>query len=92
VVHKALQRDLDARFASAVEMAEAIFNDRKKILPCAAYLEGEYGINGVFVGVPVVLGSGGIERIIELKLTPEESAALKKSAASVQELVGLLTV
>ena len=78
--------------AAAVEMAEAIFNDRKKILPCAAYLEGEYGINGVFVGVPVVLGSGGIERIIELKLTPEESAALKKSAASVQELVGLLTV
>src|ERR1039457_6315421 len=78
--------------AAAVEMAEAIFNDRKKILPCAAYLEGEYGINGVFVGVTVVLGSGGIERIIELKLTPEESAALKKSAASVQELVGLLTV
>jgi malate dehydrogenase len=78
--------------AAAVEMAEAIFNDRKKILPCAAYLEGEYGINGVFVGVPVVLGKNGIERIIELKLTPEESAALKKSAASVQELVGLLTV
>ncbi len=78
--------------AAAVEMAEAIFNDRKKILPCAAYLEGEYGINGVFVGVPVVLGSKGIERIIELKLTPEESAALKKSADSVKELVGLLTV
>jgi len=78
--------------AAAVEMAEAIFNDRKKILPCAAYLEGEYGISGVFVGVPVVLGVGGIERIIELKLTPEESAALKKSASSVQELVGLLTV
>lgn len=78
--------------SAAVEMAEAIFNDRKKILPCAAYLEGEYGINGLFVGVPCVLGAGGIERIIELKLTPEESAALKKSAASVQELVGLLTV
>lgn len=78
--------------SAAVEMAEAIFNDRKKILPCAAYLEGEYGINGLFVGVPVVLGAGGIEKIIELKLTPEESAALKKSAASVQELVGLLTV
>ena len=77
--------------AAAVEMAEAIFNDRKKILPCAAYLEGEYGINGLFVGVPVVLGKNGIERIIELKLTPEESAALKKSAGSVQELVGLLT-
>jgi malate dehydrogenase len=78
--------------AAAVELAEAIFNDRKKILPCAAYLEGEYGINGVFVGVPVVLGKDGIERIIELKLTPEESAALKKSASSVQELVGLLAV
>ena len=78
--------------SAAVEMAEAIFNDRKKILPCAAYLEGEYGIKGLFVGVPCVLGAGGIERIIELKLTPEESAALQKSAASVQELVGLLTV
>src|ERR1035437_8203036 len=75
-----------------VEMAEAIFNDRKQILPCAAYLEGEYGIKGVFVGVPVVLGAKGIEKIIELKLTPEESAALKKSADSVQELVGKLTV
>ncbi len=78
--------------AAAVEMAEAIFNDRKKILPCAAYLEGEYGINGLFVGVPVVLGAQGIEKIIELKLTAEESAALKKSAAAVQELVGILTV
>jgi malate dehydrogenase len=78
--------------AAAVEMAEAIFNDRKKILPCAAYLEGEYGIKGVFVGVPVVLGAGGIERVIELKLTPDESAALQKSAGSVHELVGLLTV
>jgi malate dehydrogenase len=78
--------------SAAVEMAEAIFNDRKKILPCAAYLEGEYGIKGLFVGVPVVLGAKGIERIVELKLTAEESAALQKSAASVQELVGLLTV
>ncbi len=78
--------------AAAVEMAEAIFNDRKKILPCAAYLEGEYGINGLFVGVPVVLGAKGIEKIIELKLTAEESAALKKSASAVQELVGILTV
>jgi malate dehydrogenase len=77
--------------AAAVEMAEAIFNDRKKILPCAAYLDGEYGIKGLFVGVPVVLGKDGIERIIELKLTPEEAAALRKSADSVQELVGKLT-
>ena len=67
--------------AAAVEMADAIFNDKKKILPCAAYLEGEYGINGLFVGVPVVLGKDGIEKIIELNLTPEELAALKKSAA-----------
>ena len=77
--------------AAAVEMADAIFNDKKKILPCAAYLEGEYGINGLYVGVPVVLGKDGIEKIIELKLTPEELAALKKSAASVAELCGLLT-
>ena len=66
--------------AAAVEMADAIFNDKKKILPCAAYLEGEYGINGLYVGVPVVLGKDGVEKIIELKLTPEELAALKKSA------------
>jgi malate dehydrogenase len=73
--------------SAAVEMAEAILKDKKKILPCAAYLEGEYGINGLFVGVPVKLGTGGIEEIIQIKLTEEESAALKKSAAAVQELV-----
>jgi malate dehydrogenase len=78
--------------SAAVEMAEAIFNDRKKILPCAAYLDGEYGIRGLFVGVPVVLGAGGIEKVIELKLTSEELAALSKSAGAVQELVGKLTV
>jgi malate dehydrogenase len=77
--------------AAAVEMVDAIYNDKKKILPCAAYLEGEYGIHGLFVGVPVILGSNGIEKIIELKLTPEEHAALKKSADSVAELVGKLT-
>jgi len=78
--------------AAAVEMADAIFNDKKKILPCAAYLEGEYGIDGLYVGVPVVLGKGGVEKILELKLTPEEAAALKKSAESVAELCGKLTV
>ncbi|MHB1046083.1 MAG: malate dehydrogenase [Thermoanaerobaculia bacterium] len=78
--------------AAAVEMADAIFNDKKKILPCAALLEGEYGIDGLFVGVPVVLGKDGIEKIIELKLTPEEAAALRKSADSVAELCGMLTV
>jgi malate dehydrogenase len=73
--------------SAAVEMAEAILKDRKKILACAAYLEGEYGINGLFIGVPVKLGKGGIEEIIQIKLTAEEDAALKKSAAAVQELV-----
>src|SRR5487761_40250 len=78
--------------AAAVEMIEAIFNDRKKILPCAAYLEGEYGIHGLFVGVPVKLGARGIEQIIQIKLTAEEEAALKKSADSVKELVGVIGV
>lgn len=77
--------------SAAVEMADAIFNDKRKILPCAAYLEGEYGINGLFVGVPVVLGKNGIEKILEIKLTDEESAALRKSADAVQELVSKLT-
>ncbi len=77
--------------AAAVEMVDAIFNDKKKILPCAAYLEGEYGIKGLYVGVPVVLGQGGVEKIIELKLTAEEAAALKKSSDSVAELFGILT-
>jgi malate dehydrogenase len=78
--------------AAVVEMVEAILKDKKKILPCAAYLEGEYGISGLFVGVPVKLGARGIEQIVEIKLTPEEKAALDKSAASVRELVGVLGV
>ena len=76
--------------AAAVEMAESILKDKKKVLPCAAYLEGEYGINGLFVGVPVKLGAGGIEKIYEIKLTEDETAKLHKSAASVQELVNVL--
>jgi len=76
--------------AAVAEMVEAILKDKKKILPCAAYLEGEYGIKGLFVGVPVKLGARGIEQIIEIKLTPEEKAALDKSAASVRELVNVL--
>ena len=76
--------------AAAVEMAESILKDKKKVLPCAAYLEGEYGINGLFVGVPVKLGEGGIEKIYEIKLTAEEQAMLKKSADAVQELVDVL--
>jgi len=76
--------------AAAVEMAEAILKDKKKVLPCAAYLEGEYGISGLFVGVPAKLGARGIEQIYELKLTSDEQAALKRSAAAVQELVDVL--
>ena len=76
--------------AAAVEMAESILKDKKKVLPCAAYLEGEYGIDGLFVGVPVKLGAGGIEKIYQIKLTAEEQAKLQKSADSVKELVGVL--
>ena len=76
--------------AAVVEMVDAILNDKKKILPCAAYLEGEYGINGLFVGVPCKLGASGIERIFEVKLTPEDLAALKKSADAVKELVDVI--
>jgi malate dehydrogenase len=76
--------------AAVAEMVEAILKDKKKILPCAAYLEGEYGITGLFVGVPVKLGARGIEQIIEIKLTAEEKAALDKSSASVRELVTVL--
>ncbi|PSH05094.1 MAG: malate dehydrogenase [Acidobacteria bacterium] len=76
--------------ASAVEMVEAILKDKKKILPCAAYLEGEYGINGLFVGVPVKLGSAGLENIIEIKLTADEQAALNKSADAVKELITVI--
>jgi len=78
--------------AAAVEMAEAILKDKKKILPCAAYLEGEYGISGYFIGVPCKLGSGGIEQIVEVRLTAEEDAALKKSAAAVKELCDVIGV
>jgi len=76
--------------AAAVEMVTAILLDKKKVLPCAAYLEGEYGISGIFVGVPVKLGSAGIEQILQLNLSADEKAALLKSAASVKELCGVL--
>jgi len=78
--------------AAVVEMIDAVFNDRKKILPCAAYLEGEYGIHGLFVGVPAKLGARGIEQIIEIRLTPEEQAALERSANAVKELVTVIGV
>ena len=78
--------------AAIVQMVEAILKDKKKILPCGVYLEGEYGIRGVFAGVPVKLGERGAEQVIELQLTAEENAALQKSAASVRELVSILAL
>jgi malate dehydrogenase len=78
--------------AAAMAMVEAILKDKKKILPCSAYLEGEFGIHGLFVGVLVKLGAKGSEGIIELKLTPEEQAALERSAAAVRELVTVLGI
>ena len=76
--------------SAAVEMAESILKDKKKVLPCAALLEGEYGFNDLFIGVPVKLGAGGIEQIIEINLTEDEKTALAKSAAAVQELKDIL--
>ncbi|HET7711139.1 MAG TPA: malate dehydrogenase [Thermoanaerobaculia bacterium] len=76
--------------ASTVEMVEAILKDKRKILPCAAYLEGEYGFKGLFVGVPVKLGRDGMQQIVQIELTEEEKQALAKSAAAVQELVDKL--
>jgi malate dehydrogenase len=76
--------------SAAVEMAESILKDKKKVLPCAAYLQGEYGIQDLFIGVPVKLGAKGVEQVIEIKLSGEENAALQKSAAAVQELKAVL--
>jgi len=76
--------------ASTVEMVEAILHDKRKILPCAAYLQGEYGFKNLYVGVPVKLGSRGMQKIIEIELTGEEKAALQKSADAVKELFGKL--
>jgi malate dehydrogenase len=78
--------------AAVAEMVEAILKDKKKIMPCAAYLEGEYGIKGLYVGVPVKLGAKGIEQIIEIKLTPQEKTELDRSASAVKELVGVIGV
>src|SRR5216110_2841295 len=78
--------------AAAAEMVEAILKDKKKILPCSVFLQGEYGIRDLFVGVPVKLGARGVEQIIEIKLTAEENAALQKSAAAVKELTDVIGV
>ena len=76
--------------ASTFEMVDAILRDRRRVLPCATYLKGEYGIDGLFVGVPVVLGAGGLQRVIEITLTADERTAFDKSAAAVEELVAKL--
>ena len=76
--------------AATVEMVESILKDKKKVLPCAALLEGEYGVNGLFVGVPVKLGARGIEKIYTIQLSPEEQAMLDKSAGAVKELIDVL--
>ena len=76
--------------SAVVQMVEAILKDKKKILPCAVFLQGEYGIRDLFVGVPVKLGAGGAEQIIEIRLEADEQAALDRSAASVKELVSAL--
>nr|MDA8132918.1 malate dehydrogenase [Elusimicrobiota bacterium] len=76
--------------AAAVEMVEAIMLDKNKVVPCAAYLDGEYGINGIFVGVPVKLGATGIVEVLKLKLNEDEKSALMKSASAVKELCGAL--
>jgi malate dehydrogenase len=78
--------------ASVVHMVEAILRDKKKILPCTAYLEGEYGVKGLFVGVPVKLGRRGIEQILQITLSPDEAAALGRSAAAVRELTDKLGI
>src|SRR3989338_4031245 len=76
--------------ASVIEMVESILKDKKRILPCAAYLEGEYGFKGIYLGVPAILGANGVEKVMEFKLTEEERTALTKSADAVKELIGKL--
>ena len=78
--------------SAVVEMVEAILKDKKKILPCAAFLQGEYGVSDLFVGVPVKLGAGGVEEIIQITLSADEQAALTKSADAVRELVQIINV
>jgi malate dehydrogenase len=78
--------------SAVVEMVDAVLHDKKKILPCAAYLQGEYGMRDIYLGVPVKLGSAGVEQIVEIALTPEEAVALEKSAEAVRELFRILKV
>src|SRR5437868_10426645 len=76
--------------SSAIQMAEAYLRDKKRVLPCAAWLEGQYGVKDLYVGVPVVIGAGGVERIVEIELNPQEKAAFDKSAAAVRELIDVV--
>jgi len=78
--------------SAIVEMVDSILRDRKKILPCAVYLEGEFGIKGLYVGVPAKLGRGGVESVVDLPLTDAEKAALHGSAEAVRELVTKLKI
>jgi len=77
--------------AAVAEMVDAVLLDQKRVLPCTAYLEGEYGIDGLYIGVPVKLGAGGIEEIVELDLSDEEREALDRSAEAVRDVVGVLS-
>jgi malate dehydrogenase len=77
--------------AAAAQMVDSIMLDEKRVLPCTAYLEGEYGIDGLYMGVPCKLGPGGIEQIVELDLSDDETEALKKSSSAVRDVVGVLT-
>ncbi len=76
--------------SSAIAMAESFLRDKKRVLPCAALLKGQYGVDGLYVGVPVVIGAGGVERIVEIALDRDEQAAFDKSAAAVRELIGVV--
>jgi malate dehydrogenase len=78
--------------SGAVEMVDAIVHDRKRILPCAAWLEGEYGMSGLFLGVPCKLGKNGLEKVLEIELTADERAALEKSAQAVREPMSILSL
>src|SRR5438132_1228647 len=76
--------------SSAIAMVEAYLRDKKRVLPCAAWLEGQYGVRDLYVGVPVVIGAGGVERVVEISLNPQEKAAFDKSAAAVRELIDVV--
>jgi malate dehydrogenase len=76
--------------SSAIQMAEAYLRDKKRVLPCAAWLDGQYGVKELYVGVPVVIGAGGVERVVEISLNGEERAAFDKSVAAVRELIDVV--